>query len=451
MLRMDKVRDFSKIGDALPVANLIDIQTASYERFLQADIAPEKRKNEGLQALLKEVFPIVSYDETMSMEFVSYDLGEPRYTPDECRQLRLSYGRPFRITCRLRIKDKEDVAEEAIFVGELPIMIGGGEFIVNGAERVIVSQLHRSPGVDFTVEMQESDRPLHGARIIPERGSWIELSVTKKDSISVRIDQSGKIPATTFLRAMDEKYGTAEAIIREFYPVKSLPVGKLKPQMYAAAPIVDTESGEVLVEAGNQIGEAVTRVQASSIKKVDVVEKVADPLMFNTISEDAADSYESAVLRIYARLRPGNPPQLEKAKTLFQEKFYDENRYRLGKVGRFRINRKFNQDVSEDEMVLRVEDFVGCLKYVFSLRSGEGMVDDIDHLGNRRLRTIDELATDELRKGFLKLRRTVQERMSMKDQDSVAKIAELINSKSVSSSIDFFFGRSELLAGRRPD
>ena len=444
MLRMEKVRDFSKIGDALPVADLIDIQTASYKRFLQADAAPEKRKNEGLQGLLKEVFPIVSYDETMSLEFVSYDLGEPRYTPDECRQLRLSYGMPLRITCRLRIKDREDVAEESIFVGELPIMIGGGEFIINGAERVIVSQLHRSPGVDFTVEMQESDRPLHGARIIPERGSWIELSVTKKDSISVRIDQSGKIPATTFLRAMSEKYGTAEGIIREFYPVKNMAVGKIKPQMYAAAPIVDSESGEVLVEAGNQIGEAVTRVQASTIKTVDVVEKVADSLIFNTIGEDAADSYESAVLRIYARLRPGNPPQIEKAKTLFQEKFYDENRYRLGKVGRFRINRKFNQNVPEHEMVLRVEDFVNCLKYIFALRSGEGVVDDIDHLGNRRLRTIDELATDELRKGFLKLRRTVQERMSMKDQDNVAKIAELINSKSVSSSIDFFFGRSEL-------
>ncbi|NQU74898.1 MAG: DNA-directed RNA polymerase subunit beta, partial [Planctomycetes bacterium] len=413
MLRMDKVRDFSKIGDALPIANLIEIQSKSYARFLQADGPPDKRKKEGLEGLLREIFPIVSYDESMVLEYVSYELGEARYTTDECRQLRLSYGRPFRIRCRLRRKEREDIPEEDIYVGEMPLMIGGGEFIINGAERVLVSQLHRSPGVDFTVEMQESDRPLHGARIIPERGSWIELSVSKKDSVSVRIDQSGKMPATTFLRAMDERYGTTEAIIREFYPVKSMPVMQINPQMYAVCAIVDTESGEVLVEAANQIGEAVTRIQASAVKKVNVVAKVTDPLILNTLLEDAADSHESALLRIYARLRPGNPAQPEKAKTLFHEKFQDENRYRLGKVGRFRINRKLGQGIDESNMVLRVEDFVNTLKYVFLLRSGEGIVDDIDHLGNRRLRTVDELACDELRKGFLKLRRTVQERMSM--------------------------------------
>ncbi len=444
MFRMERVRDFSKIGDAVPIPDLIKIQTASYARFLQEDVAAAKRKSEGLEGLLKEIFPITSYDESMVLEYVDYDLGEPRYTPDECRQLRLTYGKPFRITCRLRMSEREDVLEEAIYVGEMPIMIGGGEFIINGAERVIVSQLHRSPGVDFTVEMAESDRPLHGARIIPERGSWIELAVTKKDSLAIRIDQSSKIPATTFLRAMDEKYGTSEAIIREFYPVSDVTVTQLKPQMYAVEAIVDPESGELLVEAGNQIGEALTRVQASSIKKVAVVKKVADPLILNTLSEDAADSHDTALLRLYSRLRPGNPPQLDKAKTLFEEKFYDDNRYRLGQVGRFRINRKFDLDIDENDLVLRPADFIHCLKYIFALRSGEGVVDDIDHLGNRRLRTIDELATDELRKGFLKLRRTVQERMSMKDQESITKIAELVNSKSVSSSIDFFFGRSEL-------
>ncbi len=444
MLHMDKVRDYSKIGDALPIPNLIDIQTKSYKRFLQEDLPVGDRKRIGLEGLLQEIFPILSYDESMALEYVSYELGEARYTPDECRQLRLTFGLPFRITCRLRMKDREDILEESIYLGEMPIMIGGGEFVINGAERVIVSQLHRSPGVDFTVEMAESDRPLHGARIIPERGSWIELIVSKKDSLTVRIDQSSKIPATTFLRAMDEKYGTSEAIIREFYPVSAVAVGKLKPQMYAVEAIVDPESGEVLVDAANQIGEALTRVQASAIKKVPVVKKVSDPLILNTLAEDGADSYEAAVLRIYTRLRPGNPPQLEKAKTLFAEKFYDENRYRLGQVGRFRINRKFNQHVDESDLVLRPADFVNSLKYIFTLRAGDGVVDDIDHLGNRRLRTIDELATDELRKGFLKLRRTVQERMSMKDQDSITKIAELVNSKSVSSSIDFFFGRSEL-------
>ncbi len=444
MLRPDRVRDFSKVGDAVPIPNLIDIQIASYARFLQVEADPTKRKAAGLEGLLREIFPINSYDEKTTLEYLYYELGDPRYTVQECRDLKLTYGMPLRIRCRLIRKESKDVLEESIYVGEVPIMIGGGEFIINGAERVIVSQLHRSPGVDFTVEMEESDRPLHGARIIPERGSWIELAVTKKDSLAIRIDQSTKTPATTFLRAMDEKYGTSAQIIREFYETKTIPVEKLRPPMYLVEAFVDSESGEELVPAGGQIGEALTKIVSSKVKKVEVIVKTTDPLILNTLSEDAAKTHDDALLRIYMRLRPGNPPQVEKARTLFREKFYDENRYRLGKVGRFRVNRKFHQDVPEGILTLRVEDFVNTLKYIMKLRNGEGGVDDIDHLGNRRLRTIDELASEELRKGFLKLRRTVQERVSLRDQSELTKIAELINSKSISSSIDFFFGRSEL-------
>src|SRR6266487_1760405 len=443
-MRVHEVRDFSKRGDALPIPNLIDIQIESYQRFLQKEVEPNKRKNDGLEALLREVFPIESYDGNLRLEYISYDLAEPRYTTDECRALRLTFGMPFRIQVRLIRKDKDEVMEDSIYLGEIPIMIGGGEFIINGAERVIVSQLHRSPGVDFLVEVQEGDRPLHGCRIIPERGSWIECSVTKKDVLAVRIDQSSKIPATTFLRALDEKYSTTEAIIREFYTVENVKVGQLQPTHYAASPIIDAESGEEVVKAGAQIAEQITKIQSSALKSADVVTKVSDPLILNTLAEDTADSHKSALLKIYARLRPGNPPQEDKAKTLFQEKFFDENRYRLGRVGRFRINRKFDQNVPETVMTLRSEDLVNSLKYMFKLRSGEGYVDDIDHLGNRRLRTIDELASEELRKGFLKLRRTVQERMSLKDPNELGRIAELVNSKSISSSIDFFFGRGEL-------
>ena len=444
MLRMDKVRNFSKVGDAAPVPNLIDIQLAGYDRFLQKDPGASGRKSEGLEGLLREIFPIVSYDKQMQLEYISYELGESRYAPQECRDLRLTYGMPFRIRCRLVRTDQKDVLEESIYVGEVPIMIGGGEFIINGAERVIVSQLHRSPGVDFTVELQESDRPLHGARVIPERGSWIEMTVTKKDALTIRIDQSSKIPATMFLRSMDPKYNSDADIIREFYKTKTLAVEKLRVQMYVVEPFVDPDSGEEILPAGGQIGEALTKIVSSPIKKLEVIEKVADPLILNTLMEDASESHENALLRIYMRLRPGNPPQIEKAKTLFAEKFYDENRYRLGKVGRFRINRKFHQAIDESVMTLRPEDFVNTLKYILDLRAGRGVVDDIDHLGNRRLRTIDELATDELRKGFLKLRRTVQERMSIKNPDELTKIAELVNSKSISSSIDYFFGRGEL-------
>ncbi|HYO09387.1 MAG TPA: DNA-directed RNA polymerase subunit beta [Tepidisphaeraceae bacterium] len=444
-MRTPEVRDFSKRGDALPIPNLIEVQIESYQKFLQKEVVDAtKRKNDGLEALLREVFPIESYDGNLRLEYISYDLSEPRYTTDECRALRLTYGMPFRIQVRFVRKDKDEVMEDSIYLGEIPIMIGGGEFIINGAERVIVNQLHRSPGVDFLVEVQEGDRPLHGCRVIPERGSWIECSVTKKDALAVRIDQSSKIPATTFLRALDKKYSTTEQIIREFYTVEKVKVADLQQAHYAATAIIDTDSGEELVKAGAQVGEALNKIQASSLKSIEAITKVSDPLILNTLAEDTSDSHEQALLKIYARLRPGNPPQLDKAQTLFDEKFFDENRYRLGRVGRFRINRKFDQNVPETVMTLRSEDMVNSLKYMFKLRSGEGYVDDIDHLGNRRLRTIDELASEELRKGFLKLKRTVQERMSLKDPNEIGRIAELVNSKSISSSIDFFFGRGEL-------
>ena len=443
-MKVSEIRDFSKRGDAIAVPNLIKVQQEAYTRFLQKDVDPEKRKSEGLEALLREVFPIVSYDGNLTLDYLSYTLSEARYTPDECRALRLTFGMPFRIAVKLTRKDKDEILEDSIYVGEIPIMIGGGEFIINGAERVIVNQLHRSPGVDFLVETQEGDRPLHGFRVIPERGSWIECAVTKKDALAVRIDQSSKIPATTFIRALDAKYSTTESIIKEFYTIENIKVGQLQAAYYAAATIIDSESGEELVKAGSQLGEAINKIQASTLKSIAVVTKVADPLILNTLADDSAESHEAALMKIYARLRPGNPPQLEKAKTLFKEKFYDENRYRLGRVGRFRINRKFEQNVPETEMVLRSEDFIGSLKYMFTLRAGEGYIDDIDHLGNRRLRTIDELAAEELRKGFLKLKRTVQERMSLKDPNEITKVAELVNSKSISSAIDFFFGRGEL-------
>ena len=444
MLQMDRTVDFSKVGDAIQPLNLTRIQTDGYERFLQANVLPERRKKEGLEGLLQEVFPIVSYDEKTRLEYVHYELGEPRYKPEECRGLRLTYGRPLRLRVRLVRTDTKDVLEESIYLGDIPIMIGGGEFIVNGAERVIVSQLHRSPGVDFTIESQESDRPLHGARIIPERGSWIEMAVNKRDSLCIRIDQSTKFAVTTFLRGMDPAYGTTEGILREFYRTEMVSPEAVKPQMYAVAPIVDPKTGEELVGAGKQLGEAVTRIHTALKKKMEVITKPDDPLILTTLAEDNADSHESALLRLYARLRPGNPPQMDKAKTLFREKFCDENRYRLGKVGRFRLNRKFNQDVPEGVMTIQPKDMINSIKYIVRLRSGEGVVDDIDHLGNRRLRTIDELASDELRKGFLKLRRTVQERMSLRDPEELTKISELVNSKAVSSSIDYFFGRSEL-------
>src|SRR6516162_11571103 len=205
-------RDFGRFGDAVDVPDLTEVQTRSYDRFLQLDVIWDKRTATGLEGVLKEIFPIESYDKKIALEYIKYDLGKPRYDPDECRQLRLTYGRPFRVWLRLRKADGTAVEEE-VYLGDMPIMIGGGEFIINGAERVVVSQLHRSPGVDFTQE-SEGERKLHSCRIIPERGSWIEINVTKKNNFGVRIDQSGKFSAMTLLRAMDSAYSTNADIIK---------------------------------------------------------------------------------------------------------------------------------------------------------------------------------------------------------------------------------------------
>jgi len=439
------VRYFGKVRDDIEVPDLVAIQRNSYERFLQKDISPTQRKCTGLEELLREIFPIESYDKSMMLEYLYYELEKPRYTPNECRQLRLSYAYPLKICCRLNKKEGEDLSEQSIYLGEIPVMIGGGEFIIHGAERVIVNQLHRSPGIDFLIESKEGDRVLHGGRIIPERGSWIEISVTRKDVLVVKIDQSSKIPATIFLRAISPNHSATESILREFYPTKVILPAKVTPTMCAAGPIVDTESGEVLVQAGAQIGDKASLIQQSNIKKVEVIEQVRDVLILNTIAEDDCQNQEKALLKFYMKLRPGNPPNEEKAKTFFEEKFFDMNRYRLGRVGRFRLNRKFGQNVDENEMTLHAEDFLNAMKYIIALRNGEGEVDDIDHLGNRRLRTIDELASAEIRKGLLKLRKTVQERMAIKRESTEPlHIADLVNSKSVSSSINYFFGRGEL-------
>ena len=421
-----------------------------------------KRKDQGIEGVLREIFPIESYDKSVRLEYVRYELGKPRYDPDECRQLRLTYGRPLRVWLRLT---REQPIEEEVYLGDVPIMMGGGEFIINGAERVVVSQLHRSPGIDFVADTESTDRKTYNCRIIPERGSWIELNVSKKDTLQVRIDQSGKFSALTLLRAMDPKLSSDADILKLFNKTKvekvagSRSVSKLEGKTAAddiVYPKSSDRAGEILVEAGCTI----TRDQSelictSGLKAVEVMTANRMPLIENSLREDAdeakkrtsvAPSHQDALIRIYQRLRPGNPAALEKANTLFDEKFRDTNRYRLGRVGRFRINRKLGLSVPETEMTLRADDLIAAIRYMLELMNSENEsveVDDIDHLGNRRLRTIDELASDELRKGFLKLRRTVQERMSLKDISEMTP-RSLINPKSISAAIEYFFGRGEL-------
>ncbi len=446
------------------------IQTESYERFLQyqypedkrADlpdeiklneykIPPEKRENVGLEAVLREAFPIYGHDEKVSLEYVSYELDKPRFEPDECRRLRLTYGRPFRIRLRL---NREQPIEQDVYLGDLPIMLGGGEFIINGAERVVVSQLHRSPGVDFIREKTEDGSAPFSCRIIPERGSWIEFNISRKESVTLRIDQTPKFSPLMFLRAMSPKYSETADIIRAFFDTEMVSVkdknasieGKIAVDN-VIYPAGSAKAGEIIVECGEKITNSqADEIRNSGLKQVEVMPADSKNTLFmNTLEEDISQSHEEALLQIYRRMRPGNPLQLDKAKKLFEEKFFDDNRYRLGRVGRFRMNRKFGMDISEDQQTLLPEDLIAAMKALFGLYAGDPdyALDDIDHLGNRRLRTIDELAADEIRKGFAKLRRTVQDRMGLKEINEMEP-RTLVNQKSVSSAVDFFFGRGEL-------
>ena len=445
-----EIKRFGKVTEVMPPPNLMELQTKSMTEFLQADIPPDEREVHGLEAILQEVFPIESFEKSNRLEYLGYELGRPRYSSDECRMLRLTYGMPFKI--RVRLVTGETDMEETVYLGEIPKMIGGGEFIVNGAERVIVSQLHRSPGVDFDKEIHSSDRVHHKVRIIPERGSWIELLVSRKDTLTVRIDQSGKFPVTTLLRALFEKYDSNEEIIRTFYDTSVVKltsrnaVSKIKGKV-VVSDVVDPETGEIKLEGGGEITErlATELKEELGLKEIEVIDEVRDWLILNTLKEDGTRSHEEALLKIYLRLRPGNPAQIEKAKDLFKDKFENESKYRLGRVGRFRINRKFELDLPLTQQTLTEQDFIAAIRYLIALRdpNSGAELDDIDHLGNRRIRTVDELAAEEFRKGFLKLKRTVKERMSLLEEQNLTP-RSIINSKTISSAIDYFFGRGEL-------
>ena len=395
-IKATSVRNFGTLQGSFDLSDLTQIQTESYARFLQLDRRSDQRRGQGLEEILREVFPVVSNDQQFRLEYVKYELGKPRYTPTECRQLRLTYGMPFRIWLRLV---KEQPIEEEVYLGDIPIMLGGGEFIVNGAERCVVSQLHRSPGVDFVKSEEPGERRTYSCRVIPERGSWIEFVVSKKETLGVRIDQSGRFSAVTLLRAMDPQYTSSHSLLKLFYDVETAKVSKVGAEglvgKWAADDIVYSSGerlGEIIVECGHRVTKSnAAEIVEAGIKTVEIISKVEDPMIINSVLEDSTSSHEEALLKIYQRLRPGNPPQLEKATDLFREKFFDVNRYRLGRVGRFRINRKFGQDIPDDEMTLRAEDFINSIRYLIKLRVGDqsAHVDDIDNLGNRRLRTID--------------------------------------------------------------
>jgi len=447
---------------ALDIPHLTRIQLDSWNDFLQKDVPARKRERKGLEAILQETFPIESYDGETKLDYVHYELGQPRYTPEECRMLGLTYGVSLKV--RLRMETEEETIEEDVYLGDMPLIRGGGQFVVNGSDRVIVSQLHRSPGVDF-MEEEKGDSLYQSCWIVPERGSWIEFQVSKQELLRVRIDQSGKFPATILLKAFQPDLAEDEDLIRSFYaPTETIDLdADTEPEelidLRTVAPVEDPETGKTIIEAGYQIKSAsAEHILGKNIPEIEVIsprdEGRLDPLILNTLEkerkklepikeEHEVNNHEAALIFLYGKLRPGSPKSLDKAENLFDERFYDDSRYRLGKVGRFRINRKFGTDVPEDHQTLRPEDIENAVNYIMKLRNEDGEPDDIDHLGNRRIRTIDELCAEQVRIGFLRLRRSVEDRLNM-EQDGDDTPKSLINAKPISSAIDYFFARGDL-------
>jgi DNA-directed RNA polymerase subunit beta len=445
----NEYRIYGTSDENVKVPELSKVQQASWDNFLQKEVVAGDRALMGLEALLKETFPIKSFDGSVSLDYISYELKRPRYSIEDCRALRLTYGYLMRVRLRL---NSEIPIEEDVYLTDVPVMIGGGEFLVNGTERVVVTQLHRSPGVDFTVEKSAtSGKKLHYCRIIPERGSWIEIMVSLKEQLQVQIDQSNRFSATTLLRAFSPKFSTDEDILKYFYTAKEVDISKSTKAAEGkscAEVLVYNEDGE-FVRAGTVLdADLIREVRKCGKKKIKIITTDVDKSLLNSLENDAnqvdpIDSYEEAIMFFYTRLRPGNPKNLDKAKQFFEQKFFEESRYQLGHVGRFRLNRKFDQKIAESQMNLTPEDFASAISYLIGLRRGEGQVDDIDDLGNRRVRTLSDLATDEFRSGFLKLKRSVQERLSMSEISEMSP-RTLVSSKAISSAVDYFFSMGEL-------
>jgi len=442
-----EIRRYGRCRKELPIPDLTETQCKFYAEFLQAESLPDERKNQGLESIFRESFPITSYDGATSLEYVSYEIGEPRHTPDECRALGLSYAAPLKI--RLRLNRNKESVEEDVYLGQIPLMLGGGEFVVNGAERVIVTQIQRSPGVDFSESMHSSGKRLHSCRIIPERGSWIQAEVTSRDVLTVRIDRSPKMPISCLLRALDRKYSTDAEILGSLYPIErvSLSGKNFREQLkgtFLVTDVVEPATGEVLAESRSRVTEElINRLVEAEVQVVDVVRPGRDELLLNTLGGDDSHSHEEAVLRLYVRMRPGTPPQAERATALLNDLFFNDKRYNFGRIGRFRLNRKFGTEIPETHLTLTGDDVLQVIRYILLLRAGKGEIDDIDHLENRRIRTINDLVADEFRRGMLKLRRAVRERMSLKDSTDLTPCT-LVNSQPVAASVEYFYARGEL-------
>ena len=440
--------NFGTIKEGAEPPNLIELQTNSYKEFLQEGVSPSKRKETGLQAVFREVFPISSYDEKITLNFASYELAEPKMSIRECMRESQTYSAPLYVTFHL--KEEKGMKEEKVYMGEIPLMTPSGTFVVNGAERVVVSQLHRSPGICFESSIHLNGKVLFSFRIIPDRGSWVEFQYDTNDLLYAYLDRRKrrrKILATTFLRALG--YGGDEDILKLFYKIEDLKLNEnLEDEALVTKVLTaDIKDGEItLARAFEPLTKATIRqVIALGIKNVKVVDISKDDSVIKSLKKDPAHDEEEALKDIYRRLRPGDPPTIPNARALLKRLFFDPKKYDLSRVGRHKINVKLGITLPLDVRTVAKEDFVAAIRYIVGLRTGEGMLDDIDHLGSRRVRTVGELLANQCRVGLARTERLVKERMTLFDANvEIMTPQKLINPKALSAVIRDFFGRSQL-------
>jgi DNA-directed RNA polymerase subunit beta len=519
-------RNYGKIREVLEMPNLIEVQKSSYDLFLNSGEAAQPTDGEGIQGVFQSVFPIKDFNETAVLEFVKYDLEPPKYDVDECQQRDMTYAAPLKVTLRLIVFDVDedtgakavkDIKEQDVFMGDMPLMTPIGTFIVNGTERVIVSQMHRSPGVFFDHDKgktHSSGKLLFACRIIPYRGSWLDFEFDAKDLVYARIDRRRKLPVTTLLYAlgldqegiMDAYYQTVtfshrqgEGWATRFFPErirgtrppfdivdaatgtviaeagkkvtpravkKLIDEGQIEDILvpfddivgrFAAKDMINEETGEIWVEAGDELTWEVDKdgtVTGGTLKTlldngvVDIPVLDIDNINFggyirNTMAADKNHDRDSALMDIYRVMRPGEPPTVDAATALFEQLFFDPERYDLSAVGRVKMNMRLNLDAPDTQRTLRREDIVSCIRALVELRDGRGEVDDIDHLGNRRVRSVGELMENQYRVGLLRMERAIKERMSSVEIDTVMP-QDLINAKPAAAAVREFFGSSQL-------
>lgn len=449
---------FSRIHSVIDFPDLLGVQLKSFREFLQADVPPGERERKGLQAVFMNMFPIVDNREEYILEFVEYRVDKPKYTVAECRERGVTYSAPLKAKLRLSVRDESDekgvyanTVESEVYLGNLPLMTDQGTFIINGAVRVVVSQLHRSPGVFFDVLSHPNGTKLYSARIIPFRGPWIEMTTDINDVLYVYVDRRRKFPLTAFLRAIG--FPSNLDILKLLDLVEEVELAKKDIHKFYGRPVVgdvaDKETGEIVLEEWSEFNsDALAKCKKANIQMIFLAKKkkkdASFDVIYNTIRKDKTEDQEQALKVIYRELRANQEaPDVDTAKKLVERYFFDEKRYDLGQVGRYKINKKLNLNIADGVTVLTIEDIVAIIKYVLALKNGQQTTDDIDHLGNRRIRLVGEQLANQHNVALARMARMVRERMNLRDTEQLTP-QDLVNVRAITSVINTFFGTNQL-------